>query len=86
MLGTVPSTQTQVSPYEDVLPSDVLQFLVDDIELYGKHGYNIYTDENCVAWIQKFHPGFALSVAESFTSVPPMNKINSGHQSGECSS
>ena len=46
------------------------------------NGYGIYADENYVAWLNKSHPGFALSIAESFTSVPPLNKTSFGDKSG----
>ena len=46
------------------------------------NGYYIYTDVICVAWLNKSHSGFSLSIAQSLTSVPPLNETSHGDNSG----
>ena len=57
-------------------------FSQEELEHFEKryeNGYNVFTDEKYVAWLQKYHPDSAPSLASMFSSVSP---LESGQEPG----
>ena len=59
----------------------VLSFSSEELELFEKrfeNGYDIFIDERYVAWLQEYHPEFAPSISDMFTSVILLEETHLG--------
>ena len=75
-----PESPQSDQPADSAPPGDPPYFPPKKIEPFEKcfeNGYNVFTDSECVAWLQIFHPSGVPSPADLFLSVSPHDQIDS---------
>ena len=78
-LNTTLNDPFNESPFDehDYQPDGDGSFSQEELERFEKrfeNGYDIFTYEKYVAWLQEYHPNSAPSVASVFASVSPLEE------------